>query len=234
MSCVVVCSGGMDSVTLAHMVHGQGRLARLVTFDYGQRHRREIDHAARAAGQLSVPHDVVDISNLRGFLAGSALTDDVAVPEGHYAEDNMRATVVANRNPIMFTIAFAIAAGAGANAVAAAVHAGDHFVYPDCRPEFVHAFAEMERLALDGMWEIAFETPFVEMSKAEIAAVGGRLGVAFEETWSCYGGGTRHCGRCGTCVERREALTLAGLKDRTEYEDSDYWLTVTGENAPDA
>ncbi len=232
MSCVVVCSGGMDSVTLTHLIHDEGRLARLVTFDYGQRHRREIEHAARLAAKLATPHDVVNISNLRGFLTGSALTDDVPVPEGHYAEYNMRSTVVANRNPIMFTIAFAIAAGAGADSVAAAVHAGDHFVYPDCRPEFVAAFAEMERLALDGMWRIAFETPFVEMSKAEIAVVGGRLGVAFEETWSCYEGGRRHCGRCGTCVERREALALAGLEDRTDYKDPDYWQSVTGENAP--
>ena len=232
MSCVVVCSGGMDSVTLAHLVRSEGRLARLVTFDYGQRHAREIDFAARAAANLAVPHDVVDISNLRGFLTGSALTDDVEVPKGHYAEDSMRTTVVANRNPIMFTIAFAIAAGAGATSVAAAVHAGDHFVYPDCRPEFTRAFAEMERLALDGLWEIAFETPFVELSKAEIAGLGGRLGVAFEQTWSCYEGGKRHCGRCGTCVERREALALAGLEDKTEYVDPDYWLTVTGESAP--
>ena len=232
MACVVVCSGGMDSVTLAHLVRSQGRLARLVTFDYGQRHAREIDFAARAAAELAVPHDVVDISNLRGFLTGSALTDDVEVPKGHYAEDSMRTTVVANRNPIMFTIAFAIAAGAGATSVAAAVHAGDHFVYPDCRPEFTRAFAEMERLALDGLWEIAFETPFVELSKAEIASLGGRLGVAFEQTWSCYEGGTRHCGRCGTCVERREALALAGLEDKTDYVDPDYWLTVTGESAP--
>ncbi len=232
MACVVVCSGGMDSVTLAHLVRSEGRLARLVTFDYGQRHAREIDFAARAAADLAVPHDVVDISNLRGFLTGSALTDDVEVPKGHYAEDSMRTTVVANRNPIMFTIAFAIAAGAGATSVAAAVHAGDHFVYPDCRPEFTRAFAEMERLALDGLWEIAFETPFVELSKAEIAGLGGRLGVAFEQTWSCYEGGTRHCGRCGTCVERREALALAGLDDKTEYADPDYWLTVTGESAP--
>lgn len=232
MSCVVVCSGGMDSVTLAHLVRSQRRLARLVTFDYGQRHVREIDFAARAAADLAVPHDVVDISNLRGFLTGSALTDDVEVPKGHYAEDSMRTTVVANRNPIMFTIAFAIAAGAGATSVAAAVHAGDHFVYPDCRPEFTRAFAEMERLALDGLWEIAFETPFVELSKAEIAGLGGRLGVAFEQTWSCYEGGTRHCGRCGTCVERREALALAGLEDKTDYVDPDYWRTVTGKSAP--
>lgn len=224
---LVVCSGGMDSVTLAYQVAQEQRLTRLLSFDYGQRHRKELDFAAQAAADLGAPHDVVDISGVARFLTGSALTGDVEVPDGHYAEDNMRVTVVPNRNAIMLTIAFGVAAGEGADAVAAAMHAGDHFIYPDCRPEFVKSFAAMQDCALEGMWEIELFTPYIDRSKAEIARIGGALGVPFEQTWSCYKGGARHCGRCGTCVERREALHLAEITDPTEYDDPDYWKSVT-------
>ncbi|MCF8467202.1 MAG: 7-cyano-7-deazaguanine synthase QueC [Sneathiella sp.] len=226
MKTLVVCSGGMDSVTLAHLVAREHALSRLMTFNYGQRHVKEIDYAARTAARLGVPHDVVDISHLSGYLSGSALTGDLDVPEGHYAEDNMKVTVVPNRNAIMLTIAFGAAASYGLERVAAAMHAGDHFIYPDCRPEFTDAFARMQKTALEGMWEIDFFAPFIQFSKADIAALGGRLNVPFEQSWSCYKGGDLHCGRCGTCVERREAFYLAGIPDPTEYADPDYWRTV--------
>ncbi|MCP5368352.1 MAG: 7-cyano-7-deazaguanine synthase QueC [Hyphomicrobiales bacterium] len=217
MKTVVVCSGGLDSVTLAHLVARDHALERLVTFDYGQRHRTEIDHAALAAADLGTRHDVVDIRAVQPFLTGSSLTDDLDVPDGHYAEESMRVTVVPNRNAILFTIAYGIAAGAGADAVAAAVHAGDHFIYPDCRPAFVDAFRAMEDLALEGMWRVDFLTPFVARTKADIVAVGAELGVPFERTWSCYKGGAVHCGTCGTCTERKEAFALAGVADPTVY-----------------
>jgi 7-cyano-7-deazaguanine synthase len=226
MKTVVVCSGGMDSVTLAYLVNKERDLSRLVSFDYGQRHRKELEFAARTALDLGVRHDTIDISGLAPFLAGSALTDDLDVPDGHYAEDTMRATVVPNRNAIMFAIAFGIAAGENAQAVAAAVHAGDHFIYPDCRPAFVDAFRAMQDRALEGMWTIDFHAPFVDRTKADIARIGAALGVPFDRTWSCYRGGARHCGRCGTCVERQEALFLAGVPDPTSYEDPNYWRTV--------
>ena len=231
MATLVVCSGGLDSVTLAHRVAAEGDLAGLVTFDYGQRHRKELDYATVAAERLGAPHDLVDLSPLGRHLTGSALTDDVDVPEGHYTAANMALTVVPNRNPILFTIAFGIAASRGWDGVAAAVHSGDHHVYPDCRPEFVEAFAAMERQALEGMGEVAFHTPFVTWSKAAIVAEGARLGVPFEATWSCYQGEGVHCGRCGTCVERREAFFEAGVADPTAYADPDYWQTVTADNA---
>ncbi|MDH5559075.1 MAG: 7-cyano-7-deazaguanine synthase QueC [Alphaproteobacteria bacterium] len=224
MKTVVVCSGGMDSVTLAYKVKRERELTRLVSFDYGQRHKKELDFAARTAADLGVRHDIIDIANIGNFLSGSALTGDIDVPDGHYAEDNMRVTVVPNRNAIMLTIAFGVAAGENASAVAAAVHAGDHFVYPDCRPAFVDAFRAMQNCALEGMWEVDLYTPFVGMSKADIARAGADLGVPFELTWSCYKGGESHCGRCGTCVERQEALHLAGVPDPTHYEDPDYWV----------
>ena len=229
MPTLVVCSGGLDSVTLAHRVAAGGDLAGLVTFDYGQRHRKELEFAQAAAERLGVPGEVVDLAGLGRLLAGSALTDDVAVPEGHYTADSMAITVVPNRNPILFTIAFGMASARGWDGVAAAVHSGDHFVYPDCRPEFVAAFAEMEARALEGMGEVAFHTPFVGWSKAGIVAEGARLGVPFTETWSCYRGEGIHCGRCGTCVERREAFHLAGVADPTAYADPAFWERAVAE-----
>jgi 7-cyano-7-deazaguanine synthase len=225
MSVVAVCSGGLDSVTLTYKVAGEAALNSLVSFDYGQRHRKELGFAATCADRLGVPHRIVDLTSVTRFLKGSALTDaeSVAVPDGHYAEETMRITVVPNRNAIMLAIAFGIAAADGASAVAAAFHSGDHFIYPDCRPGFVDAFAAMQNQALDGLWNVALQAPFVHMSKANIVRVGDALGVPFAETWSCYQGGAEHCGRCGTCVERQEAFDLAGIQDPTRYFDPDYW-----------
>lgn len=230
MKTIVICSGGLDSVTLAHKVAAERTLTRLVSFDYGQRHKKELDYARWCALRLGVPHDVVDITAVGRLLTGSALTSGGPVPEGHYAEDTMRITVVPNRNAIMLAVAFGVAAAEQADAVAAAVHGGDHFIYPDCRPAFVEAFETMQRHALEGLAKIAFYTPFLRISKADIVREGVRLGVPFAETWSCYQGGTLHCGRCGTCVERREAFHLAGQDDPTPYEDPDYWIEACREH----
>jgi 7-cyano-7-deazaguanine synthase len=228
MKTVVVCSGGLDSVTLAHVVADTRGLTRLVSFDYGQRHAKELEFAARAATRLGVPHDVIDMRGIGAVLTGSALTqDDVDVPDGHYAEDTMRITVVPNRNAIMLTVAYGIAAAHGDNAVATAVHGGDHFIYPDCRPEFTRAFEVMQNHALDGYANVSLFTPFVDIPKADIVTIGARHHVPFADTWSCYKGGQHHCGRCGTCVERREAFEIAGVDDPTTYDDPDYWQTVT-------
>lgn len=228
MKTVVVCSGGLDSVTLAHLVADTRDLTRLVSFDYGQRHAKELEFAVRAATRLGVPHDVIDMRGIGAVLTGSALTqDDVDVPDGHYAEDTMRITVVPNRNAIMLTVAYGIAAAHGDNAVATAVHGGDHFIYPDCRPEFTRAFEVMQNHALDGYADVSLFTPFVDIPKADIVTIGARHNVPFGETWSCYKGGANHCGRCGTCVERREAFAIAGVDDPTTYDDPDYWQTVT-------
>lgn len=222
---VVLCSGGIDSATLAYKVAAERSLDRLISFDYGQRHRREIEHAARIAAALGVRHDVVDITALGKFLTSSSLiSGGDAVPDGHYAQDNMKSTVVPNRNAIMLTIAFGIAAGAKADAVGIAVHGGDHFIYPDCRPGFIEAFRVMQDRALEDMWQVELYSPFLATDKAGIVAEGARLGVPFHLTWSCYKGGETHCGRCGTCVERREAFHLSGIPDPTPYEDADYWL----------
>lgn len=225
---LAICSGGLDSVTLADLAASEGHLSRLLSFDYGQRHAKELAFAARAAQRLNVPHQIIDMRGIGAALTGSALTDEIDVPDGHYAEDNMRVTVVPNRNAIMLSIAYGVAASLGDTAVAAAVHGGDHFIYPDCRPAFTDAFAAMQNAALDGYAEINLWTPFVRQSKGEIVTQGARLGTDFADTWSCYKGGARHCGRCGTCVERREAFHLAQVKDPTDYEDPDFWKAATG------
>lgn len=231
MKTIVICSGGLDSVSLAHVLSARGELSRLVSFDYGQRHRKELDCAAACARRLGVPHHLIDLRPLGAALSGSALTDALDVPDGHYAEETMRITVVPNRNAIMLAIAYGIAAANGDEAVATAVHGGDHFIYPDCRPAFTEAFDRMQRAALDGYAEVALVTPFVHRTKADIVTAGAAVQTPFAETWSCYKGGARHCGRCGTCVERREAFDLAGVADPTDYEDADFWRRAVAERA---
>ena len=223
MKTTLVCSGGLDSVSLAHVLADQGGLSRLVSFDYGQRHTRELDFAAACAKRLGVPHHVIDLRSVGVKLTGSALTDALDVPDGHYEEESMKVTVVPNRNAIMLTVAYGIAAAQGDDTVATAVHGGDHFIYPDCRPAFTDAFDTMQRAALDGYADVALHVPFVHRSKSEIVAEGARVDTPFDQTWSCYKGGALQCGRCGTCVERREAFDLAGVPDPTVYADPDFW-----------
>lgn len=231
MKTIVICSGGLDSVSLAHMVADQHTLTRLVSFDYGQRHRKELDYAARAATRLGVPHDIIDMRPIGAALTGSALTDNIDVPDGHYAEETMKITVVPNRNAIMLAIAFGVAAANKDDAVATAVHGGDHFIYPDCRPAFTQAFEVMQKAALDGYADVSLYTPFVHRSKADIVTEGAKHNTPFADTWSCYKGGAYHCGRCGTCVERREAFHLAGVEDPTIYEDPDFWEKAVADAA---
>lgn len=223
MKTIVVCSGGLDSVSLAYKIANEAELLRLVTFNYGQRHEKEIDFARACAERLGVPCDVVDIRAIGALLTGSALTDDFDVPDGHYAEESMKLTIVPNRNAIMLSVAFGIAAARQADAVATAVHGGDHYIYPDCRPEFINSFEAMQKQALDGYADIRLYTPFVTIPKSEIVIEGARHNTPFAETWSCYKGGDVHCGRCGTCVERREAFNLAEIDDPTLYSDPDFW-----------
>jgi 7-cyano-7-deazaguanine synthase len=217
-------SGGLDSVTLAHFLDRHEQLSGILSFNYGQRHKKELNYAEATAKRLDVPYHLIDLTNITQHLKGSALTDNVAVPDGHYAEDSMKQTIVPNRNAIMLAIAFGIAPAHNYNAVAIAIHAGDHFIYPDCRPEFAELFDRMEQKAMEGLANVKLLTPFVTITKAGIAHHADILKVPVAETWSCYKGGEIHCGRCGTCVERREAFHLAKMDDPTVYEDSAFWL----------
>jgi 7-cyano-7-deazaguanine synthase len=220
---LVLDSGGLDSATLAHQLKAEGSLGYLLSFDYGQRHGRELDCARQCAAHLGVPHDVIDIRDVGRKLTRSVLTGAGLVPQGYYTEQSMQSTVVPNRNAIFLSIACAIAVENDLNAVAAAMHGGDHATYPDCRPAFIKAFADMQRLALDGIAEVELEAPFLTWRKADIVRLGARLGVPFAQTWSCYRGEEKHCGRCGTCVAPREAFHVAGVEDPTPYTDPHYW-----------
>jgi 7-cyano-7-deazaguanine synthase len=216
MKCVVVFSGGLDStVLLWKMWKLTGQVAAL-SVDYGQRHRKELVYAKRMSEKLDIPHEVADLRAIRDLIGGSSQTDDsIPVPEGHYAAENMKLTVVPNRNMILLSVAIGWAIQRKAEVVAYAAHGGDHAIYPDCRPEFVDIMAKAAQVA---DWRAVFlDAPFLLKTKAEVVKIGAELGVPFVETWSCYKGGDRHCGKCGTCVERIEAFEKAGVPDPTEY-----------------
>lgn len=231
MKATLIVSGGMDSATLAYHYKSLGYKLHLVGFDYGQRHSKELDSLALIAEDLNADFEVVDLRHLKDSISGSSLTsDDVAVPDGHYTKETMRVTVVPNRNAIMLAIATGIAVANKSNLVATGVHSGDHFIYPDCRPEFIEAINKAFILGTEGHAQEFFHiaAPFVQITKSDIAALGSKLNVPFEKTWSCYKGGDIHCGRCGTCVERIEAFIVAQVEDPTKYAETEFALKETG------
>lgn len=217
---ILIYSGGLDSTVLLYSLLAERRDVKALSIDYGQRHCKELEHAARICDKLGIEHRIANLTGITPLLAGSSQTSEhLAVPEGHYAEESMKLTVVPNRNMIMLSIAIGWAVSLEFDYVAYAAHAGDHTIYPDCRPEFAHA---MNQAALIANWRpISIERPFIEMTKADIVHRGAAVGVPFAETWSCYAGGDLHCGKCGTCVERQEAFQLANIPDPTIY-DGDY------------
>ncbi len=276
---LAVVSGGLDSTTMVYDLLAQGYKVDMISFNYGQRHKKELQFAKMTAAQLDLRHDIVDLSGLTHLISNSALTSNsvhkgdgepnsqgfIDVPEGHYAQDNMKLTVVPNRNMIMMSIAAGVAINRQANTIATAVHAGDHFVYPDCRPEFIFALGQAIITGNEGFHSFGREldpekdaaavaqgythaampitTPYLQSTKADIAYKALELGTPLHMTWSCYKGGLNHCGRCGTCVERLEAIDAAAkrytldqgwaamkdgkaLVDSTVYDDNEYWKTV--------
>lgn len=220
MKTVVIVSGGMDSVTLAHVLKHEGHDVRLVSFDYGQRHSKELKFAQQCAHDIKAKHDVIDLTNITKLISRSALTsNDIDVPDGHYAQDTMKQTIVPNRNSIMASIAIGIAVNEDADHVALGIHAGDHYIYPDCRPTFATTLEQHVKVANEGFLPEHFTilTPFVHMTKSEIVMTGATIGVPYDRTWSCYKGEDVHCGACGTCFERREAFNDADIADPTIY-----------------
>jgi 7-cyano-7-deazaguanine synthase len=216
MKTVLIYSGGLDSTVLLYHLRSQGAPACCLGIDYGQRHRRELEAAAAICRDLEIEYRIADLSAIRPLLAGSALTDDIDVPEGHYASESMKLTIVPNRNMIMLSVAIGWALSLKYEAVAYAAHTGDHAIYPDCRPAFVDA---MDKAASLCDWHrVSVIRPFIDMTKTDIVRLGAKLGVPFERTWSCYKGGRHHCGKCGTCVERKEAFQTANIPDPTTYE----------------
>lgn len=213
---VIILSGGMDSVTLLY--DQQERIALAVSFDYGSKHNaREIPFARLHCERLGIRHITIPLDFMTKYFQSSLLKGGEEIPEGHYADENMRSTVVPFRNGIMLSIAVGIAESNGLQFVMMANHAGDHTIYPDCTPQFVDAF---DKTAQAGTFvKVGLLSPYTNLTKGDIARRGKELGIDYAETWSCYKGGEKHCGRCGTCVERREAMAEAGIEDTTVYED---------------
>jgi 7-cyano-7-deazaguanine synthase len=216
---VVLVSGGMDSVTALYEAAGKYRVMAGVSFDYGAKHNdREIPFAAYHCGRLGVRHEVISLDFMNRLFKSDLLKEGGEIPEGHYEESTMKKTVVPFRNGIMLSIATGFAESEGAEGLVIAAHSGDHAIYPDCREDFMRAMGAAIRLGTYTRLEVI--RPFIRMNKAEIARRGQELGVDFARTWSCYKGGEIHCGRCGTCVERREAFILLGMKDPTVYQET--------------
>lgn len=211
---VIIVSGGMDSVTLLYEM--KDRIAMGLSFDYGSNHNsREIACAALHCKRLGIRHIVITLDFMRGLFKSSLLEGADAIPEGHYADDNMKSTVVPFRNGIMLAVAAGVAESHGLKYLLIANHGGDHAVYPDCRPEFIAAMSSATKAGTYPGVEVL--APYTDKTKGEIALIGKALGIDYSETWSCYKGGEKPCGKCGTCVERREALEYAGIDDLTEY-----------------
>ncbi len=216
MKAVVLFSGGLDSTVLSYHLKDQNAELKLLSINYGQRHDCELSSSHKIAKTLNIPHRILELPMLAELLGGSALTDkSIQLPHGHYAEESMKSTVVPNRNMILLSLAAGHAISLKFDTVAYAAHAGDHTIYPDCRPQFTDAMEKA--LSLSDWSKISLYRPFVNWSKADLVKRGNELGVPFEKTWSCYAGKVEHCGKCGTCIERKEAFELNGLPDPTSY-----------------
>ena len=211
----IIVSGGMDSNTLLY--DHKDEIALGISFDYGSNHNaREIPFAKMHCERLGIKHITINLDFMHQYFKSSLLDGAEAIPEGHYADDNMKSTVVPFRNGIMLAIAIGIAESNNLEQVFIANHGGDHRIYPDCRPEFINA---IDAAATAGTYNnVKVIAPYTKITKSDIARIGKRLGIDYAETWSCYKGGEVHCGKCGTCVERKEALAEAGIEDKTIYE----------------
>jgi 7-cyano-7-deazaguanine synthase len=213
---VLILSGGLDSTTLLYDLIHDGHEVHAVTFNYNQKHKNEIACATKTCKALQVPHTIIDLGVLNE-LAPSCLTRETwEVPEGNYAEESMKQTVVPNRNMVFLSLAGSYALGIGADHLFYAAHAGDHTIYPDCRPAFVSAMGTAFHLC---DWnDLVLEAPYLYWTKTDIVKRGLLLGVDYAMTWTCYKGGNHPCGRCGSCDERLAAFREAGATDPLEYE----------------
>ena len=221
---VVVLSGGMDSYTMIHCLHQEGWGLAALSFNYGQRHKKELRYAQGTCNVRDIPHTIVDLQVLNPLLQGSSLTSDIDVPEGHYSEDTMKATVVPNRNMIMLSIAVGYAVSLEYDHVYTAVHAGDHAVYPDCRDEFIKAMTAVTMIS--NYHPVTIQAPFINIDKGEILQEGRRHGLNEDDyihAWTCYKGLDKACGKCGACVERLEAFDWMGWVDPLDYEDREFY-----------
>ncbi|TWX53669.1 7-cyano-7-deazaguanine synthase QueC [Colwellia hornerae] len=213
---VVIYSGGMDSFTVLNRALHDGKEVFALTFDYGQRHVKEIKFASTVCQSLDVNHKIIDISAINQLLAGSSLTDNIDIPEGHYEAESMKSTVVPNRNMILLSLAVGYAVSVGASQVYYGAHSGDHAIYPDCRPEFVMKMNEVCKIANYESVEIF--SPYLTVTKSDILTDGLKMGLSYDNTWTCYNGREKACGKCGACQERLEAFSDNNVSDPLSYE----------------
>ena len=213
---VVIYSGGMDSFTVLNRALKDGKEVYALSFDYGQRHVKELECASSVCISLNINHKVIDISAINQLLAGSSLTDDIDIPEGHYEAESMKSTIVPNRNMILLSMAVGYAVSVGAGQVYYGAHSGDHAIYPDCRPEFVQ---KMNDVCLIANYEsVEIFSPYLTVDKTAILTDGLSMGLDYSDTWTCYNGREKACGKCGACQERLEAFTDNKVIDPIEYE----------------
>ncbi|MBN1786538.1 MAG: 7-cyano-7-deazaguanine synthase QueC [Candidatus Methanofastidiosa archaeon] len=209
--CVLILSGGLDSTVLLYKLLEEGRSPVTLTFDYGQKHKKEIEKAKATSDILCLENIVYNIPLERIFHGSSLLSGGIDIPEGYYTEETQRSTVVPNRNMILLSFAVGLAEDRGLCEVYYGAHMNDRTIYPDCRPSFIEA---VSRASQEGTYNnVRVIAPFMDWRKSEIVKEGARLKVPFENTWSCYKGGSVPCGKCGTCQEREEAFRIAGVKD---------------------
>ncbi len=213
MKTIVILSGGLDSTTLLYHLKAEGHEVHALTFDYGQRHKRELAAAAEVCQITATSQEIVDLSALAPLFGANALTDhSVDLPEGEYSEETISVSTVPNRNMIMLSVALGRAISLGFDAVAFGAHGGvNDVMYPDCSPEFATAMNGVAKVCDDH--DLTVLAPFVQWEKSDIVKRGGELQVPFELTWSCYDGDETPCGNCGTCVDRRNGFATAGLLD---------------------
>lgn len=212
MKSVIIISGGIDSTTLLYKALSEKQQVYAISFNYGQKHSKELLMARGVTRGLGVPHVVVNIPEVQKVLS-STLTGSGDIPEGHYAQDTMKQTVVPNRNAIMLSIAYGYAISIKADQLMYGAHTGDHFIYPDCRPEFVAQLNRAFKTGNEGFGNVEIVAPFITISKSDIVREGIKLNVPFECTWSCYNGQDRPCLKCGTCTERTEAFLRNNTHD---------------------
>ena len=212
---VVILSGGMDSTTLLYDAISQGYEVKALSFNYNQKHKRELFMAEKTCKELDIPHKIMDLSILNELAPSSLTRTDWEVPEGHYSDENMKETVVPNRNMVTLSLATAYAIGIEADKLFYGAHSGDHDIYPDCRAEFVEQLAKTIQLC---DWNpVTLEAPYLEIDKGDIVIKGTQLGVDYSLTWTCYKGREYSCGKCGSCTERLEAFDKAGIDDPLHY-----------------
>jgi len=213
---VVIYSGGMDSFTVLNRALKDGKEVFALSFDYGQRHVKELECASKVCNSLGIKHKVIDISSINQLLAGSSLTDNIDIPEGHYEAENMKSTIVPNRNMILLSLAVGYAVSVEASQVYYGAHSGDHAIYPDCRPEFVE---KMNDVCLIANYEsVEIFSPYLTVNKSAILTDGLSMDLDYSDTWTCYNGREKACGKCGACQERLEAFSDNNVIDPIEYE----------------